>query len=64
MVREICEAKINPKSPLKKRVRIIRGGGNYASKYGIISFHYHDITTSNFFNFLSLKVQKRAEIVR
>jgi len=40
MVREIRGAKINPKSPLKIRVRKIRGGANYASKYGI----YHDAT--------------------
>ena len=35
MVREIRGAKINPKSSFKIRVRKIRGGGNYASKYGI-----------------------------
>jgi hypothetical protein len=36
MVREIRGAKINPNHPLKIRVRKIRGGGNYASKYGIL----------------------------
>jgi hypothetical protein len=35
MVREIHGAKINPKSSLKIRVRKIRGGANYASKYGV-----------------------------
>jgi hypothetical protein len=35
MVREIRGAKINPKLSFKIRVRKIRGGGNYASKYGI-----------------------------
>ena len=34
MVREIRGAKINQNHPLKIRVRKIRGGGNYASKYG------------------------------
>jgi hypothetical protein len=34
-VREIHGAKINPKSSLKIRVRKIRGGANYASKYGM-----------------------------
>jgi len=35
MMREIRGAKINPKSSFKNRVRKIRGGGNYASNYGI-----------------------------
>jgi len=35
MVREIRGAKINPKSSFKIRVRKIRGGANYASKYSI-----------------------------
>jgi len=35
MVREIRGAKINPKSSFKNRARKIRGGGNYASKYGM-----------------------------
>ena len=35
MVREIRGAKINPKSSFKIRERKIRGGGNYAIKYGI-----------------------------
>jgi hypothetical protein len=35
MVREIHGAKINPKSSLKNWVGKIRGGANYASKYGI-----------------------------
>jgi len=33
MVREIRGAKINPKYSFKFRVRKIRGGANYASKY-------------------------------
>jgi len=41
MVREIRGAKINPKSSFKNwgggGGRKIRGGGNYASKYGILS---------------------------
>jgi hypothetical protein len=41
MVGEIkIKAKINPKSPLKIRVRKISGGGNYASKYGSIHLVY------------------------
>jgi len=35
MVREIRGAKIIQNHPLKIGVRKIRGGGNYASKYGI-----------------------------
>ena len=38
IVREIRGAKINPKSSFKFRVRKIRGGGNYASKYGVYFF--------------------------
>jgi hypothetical protein len=34
MVREIHGVKINPKSSLKIRMRKIRGGANYTSKYG------------------------------
>jgi len=34
MVREIRGAKINQNHPLKIRVGKIRGGANYASKYG------------------------------
>ena len=37
-VREIRGAKINPKSSFKIRVRKIRGGRNYARKYGICTF--------------------------
>jgi hypothetical protein len=33
IVSEIHGAKINPKSPLKIRVRKIHAGANYASKY-------------------------------
>jgi len=44
MVREVRGAKINPKSSLKIRVRKIRGGGIYASKYG------------NYFTFSKIKL--------
>jgi len=37
MVREIRGAKINRKSTFKIRVGRIRGGGNYARKYGKLS---------------------------
>ena len=59
MVREIRGAKINPKSSFKIRVRKIRGGGNYASKYGISVFYtfLHNgkvvFVTSKSFNFSS-----------
>jgi hypothetical protein len=44
IVREIRGAKINPKSSFKIRVRKIRGGGNYSSKYGILMIHGQQIS--------------------
>ena len=41
MVREIRGEKLIQNHPLKIRVRKIRGGGNYASKYG----NYWQLTT-------------------
>jgi hypothetical protein len=58
MLREIRGAKINPKSS-KIRVRKIREGRNYASKYGsIIHCHHHaklkcHMKLSRIFQFLS-----------
>jgi hypothetical protein len=51
MVREIHGAKINPKSSLKFRVRKIRGGANYASKYVIYIFF---VMKTSLMHYLSL----------
>jgi hypothetical protein len=39
MVREVHGEKINPKSSIKNEGALIRGGANYARKYGIL-WHY------------------------
>jgi len=47
MVREIRGAKINPKLSFKIRMRKIRGGGNYSSKYGILILKVHSLQVEN-----------------